>query len=193
VSAQNARRWDPLVRFTRWGVAAGIVANAAFVREGGPAHVWIGCTVAGLLAARLVWGLIGTPRARFAAFPPDAAAAARHVGDIVAGRHMWHPSHNPLGALMAYALWATLAVVVATGIAMRQAEPSSVSPPGAEARVSAYVGEMEGDHDDGLEEVHEAAANLLFGLAALHLTGVAFETRRSGRGVVRAMVGGRRG
>ena len=39
-----------------------------------------------------------------------------------------------------------------------------------------------------MEEVHEIAVNLLYVLIALHLAGVAFETRRSGREVVSAML-----
>ena len=50
----------------------------------------------------------------------------------------------------------------------------------------------EGEGDEVIEEVHEVAANLLFILAGLHLLGVAFETRRSGRGILTAMLPGRR-
>ena len=45
---------------------------------------------------------------------------------------------------------------------------------------------------DTVEEIHEAAATLLLVLAALHVGGVALETRLSGRGLVRAMIWGRR-
>lgn len=34
------------------------------------------------------------------------------------GRVQKHPSHNPAGALMVWALWASLAVVIATGLVM---------------------------------------------------------------------------
>lgn len=193
MTAATERRWDPLVRIVHWSVAAGILANAMLVREGGAFHIWIGCIVAGLLVARLVWGLIGDPQARFSAFPPNPVAALRHVRDIVAGRHVAHRSHNPLGALMVYALWATLAGVIVTGIALRRTEVPSVTLPGAQIVATSYLGTMGEDGEDLLEEVHEAAANLLFVLAALHVAGVAFETRRSGVGVVRAMVGGPRG
>ena len=43
--------------------------------------------------------------------------------------------------------------------------------------------------------MHEIAVNLLYVLIALHLAGVMFETRRSGREIVGAMIpgGNRRG
>ena len=53
-------------------------------------------------------------------------------------------------------------------------------------------GEAGGEHEEGpMEEVHEVAVNLLYGLILLHLAGVAFETRRSGRQIVLAMLGRR--
>lgn len=193
MTASPAGRWDGLVRATHWGIAAAIVANGVLVEERGGLHVWIGCAAAGLLTTRIVWGLIGTAPARFAAFPPNPAAAARHVGDIVAGRREEHPSHNPLGALMVWALWAMLALVVLSGVALRQSELASVTIPGAAAVGALYPG-LTGESGEELwEEVHEVAANLLFLLAALHVAGVVFETRRLGSHVVRAMIGGPRG
>ena len=54
------------------------------------------------------------------------------------------------------------------------------------------------DHDgaEGKEEgvwgeVHETAVNLLYILIVLHVAGVAFETRRSGKEILLAMLPGR--
>lgn len=190
-----APRWDSLVRLTHWGIAVAIVLNGLVTEEGEGWHIWVGYAAGVLLALRLVWGLIGTRSARFASFPPNPAAALRQLRDITVGRHEPRVSHNPLGALMAYALWAALAVTVGTGIAMDQARPAA--PTGA--TLVAEAGEDEehegrgggGEGESAFEEVHEVAANLLFLLAALHIAGVAFESRRSGGGLVRAMLTGR--
>jgi cytochrome b len=190
------------VRLTHWGVAAAIVANGLVTEEGSDVHIWIGYAAGGLLLLRLLWGFIGPAEARFSAFPPSPAAALGHIRDIAAGRRTVHRSHNPLGALMVYALWAALAVVVVTGVAMA-GPPSASTLPAAQASMVREAPIAEGDEDEEggergegggemIEEIHEAAANLLFVLAALHLAGVAFETRRSGSQVVRAMVGGSR-
>jgi cytochrome b len=48
----------------------------------------------------------------------------------------------------------------------------------------------EGKGDELFEEVHEVAVNLLYLLIALHIAGVIFETRRSGREIVGAMIPG---
>lgn len=211
------RRWDPLVRLTHWGVAAGVLINGVFTEEGSGAHLWVGYGVAALLALRWVWGLVGSPEARFSAFPPSPGKAAAHVREIARGEKTTHRSHNPLGALMVYALWATLAVVIGSGIAMtglpgastptpETASTGQWSGPAAESNEEAgEAGEDDADKDgaeDGengehegdelMEEVHEVAANLLFVLAAMHLLGVAFETRRTGRGILMAMLPGGR-
>lgn len=196
-----ARRWDPLVRITHWGIAAAVVTNRLFTEGGSQVHVWIGLALAALLAVRLGWGFVGPVEARFTSFPPSPRRAIDHARDILAGRHVSHRSHNPLGALMAYALWASLAVVIASGIAMTGFPPRVPAEDGDRPAVAAMVltdeeageeaGEAGGEGEEIVEEVHEIAANLLLALAALHLAGVAFETRRSGRQIVLAMIGGK--
>ena len=195
--------WDPLVRLTHWGIALGVLANGVFTEDGGIAHVWIGWAVMAALVLRLVWGVIGPAEARFAAFPPNPRAALAHVGALLRGRAREHPSHNPAGALMVYALWAALAVVVATGVGMTGlAGPVTVARHKAAVAAgdwSVLVQEAEDGDDDGddgtsevLEEVHEVAANLLFLLAALHIAGVAVESRALRRNLVRPMLMARR-
>jgi len=211
------RRWDPLVRLTHWGVAAAIVANGLFTEEGSAWHVWVGYAAGALLALRLLWGFIGPREARFSAFPPTPGRAIAHVREIAAGEKRAHASHNPLGALMVYALWATLAVVVGTGVAMSGPPPSvaALTQPQAsgehegageasEESEEDEAGERgegergegaeggEGGGEEAMEEIHEVAANLLFVLAALHVAGVAFETRRMGPQILTAMTGGGR-
>jgi len=191
------------VRITHWGIAAAVVANRLFTEGGSQVHVWIGLALAALLAVRLGWGFVGPVEARFTSFPPSPRRAVDHVRDILAGRHVSHRSHNPLGALMVYALWASLAVVIASGIAMTgfplrvHAEDGDRLAAAATVLMDEEAGEAReagGEGKEGgeiAEEVHEIAANLLLALAALHLVGVAFETRRGGRQIVLAMIGGK--
>ncbi|MEQ1510877.1 MAG: cytochrome b/b6 domain-containing protein [Sphingopyxis sp.] len=112
------RRWDPIVKLTHWGVVTIVIINTLLIGEGSIAHVWAGYCLAALLALRLLWGLVGPKSARFSSFPPSPVRAIAHIRDITAGRKEEHRSHNPLGALMVYAIWATLAGIIATGVAM---------------------------------------------------------------------------
>ena len=198
------RRWDPVVKVTHWSIVTAIIANALFTEEGSGAHIWVGYGLAAILAIRLLWGLIGPPEARFSAFPPSLRRALAHLRDIRVGKKEIHRSHNPLGALMVYAIWSMLGVIIASGVAM--AGPPSTAFLDRAAPSSAASRQLvveQGDHDgdeqaegagreDGVwEEVHETAVNLLYVLIALHIAGVAFETRRSGREILLAMLPGR--
>ncbi|WP_292930786.1 cytochrome b/b6 domain-containing protein [Novosphingobium sp. PASSN1] len=197
-----ARRWDPIVKITHWSIALAVLANALLTEEGSGAHVWVGYALAAVLALRLLWGFIGPAEARFAAFWPSPRKALAHLRDIRTGTVTHHASHNPLGALMVYAIWACLLTIIATGIAM--AGPPSLKGASFNEAVRgrevisapshAESGEEEGDEggesegEEGLVgEIHEVAANLLYLLILLHVAGVIFETRRSGRQVLVAM------
>ena len=198
-----ARRWDPLIKITHWGIAAVVITNALIVGEGSIAHIYAGYTLAALLALRMLWGFIGPNAARFASFKPSPAKALAHIGDIRAGKREAHISHNPLGALMVYALWACLAVIIASGIGMAGAPPAVDATINSAEFVSGEYREEEGggeseeseESEEGgagelLEEVHEVAVNLLYALILLHIAGVTFETARSGKRTITAMLPG---
>lgn len=216
-TVEKPRRWDPIVKVTHWGVVAAVIGNALVTEEGSGWHIWVGYGLAALLGLRLLWGLIGSAEARFSAFPPSPARALAHLGAIRRGEVVRHRSHNPLGALMAYAIWATLLTITVSGVAMSgppPADPAAVTGEREEGSRGGESEEEEGEHaalgdlviapakadegeggregegDELFEEVHEVAVNLLYLLIALHLAGVVFETRRSGRAVVGAMLPG---
>lgn len=198
----HARRsWDPVVKITHWSIVMAILANALVTEEGSGEHIWVGYALAAILALRLLWGLIGPAEARFSAFPPSPRRALGHLSDIRLGKKEAHPSHNPLGALMVYAIWSMLGVIIASGIAM--AGPPSTAFLDRMERSGEVTGQAVaeyGDHDDEekgegaggedsvWEEVHETAVNLLYVLIALHIAGVVFETRLSGREILLAML-----
>lgn len=210
-TAPPPRRWDPVVKLTHWTIVGAILANGLITEEGSNPHIWIGYALAATLALRLIWGVIGPAEARFAAFPPSPGRALAHLREVTQGRRTEHASHNPLGALMVYAIWSTLAVIIVTGVLMANAPAAArslaVGPPAAEAgavrneaREHEEIDEEAEEHESGeghgeegpLAEVHETAVNLLYVLIVLHIAGVVFETRRSGRRIVLAMLPGRR-
>lgn len=96
---------------------------------------------------------------------------------------------------MAYAMWAVLGVIIASGIAMAGAPPAINSTMSANQIVSGEehgeeYGENGEEREEVLEEVHEIAVNLLYLLILLHIGGVAFETARSGKRTLTAMLPG---
>jgi len=136
-TSRPPRRWDPVVKLTHWTIVGAILANGLITEEGSSPHIWVGYALAATLALRLIWGVIGPAEARFAAFPPSPGRALVHLREIAQGRRTEHASHNPLGALMVYAIWSTLAVIIVTGVLMANAPAEAkspvVSPPAAQA------------------------------------------------------------
>ncbi len=194
--------WDPVIRISHWGLAVIVLANAVFTGGGSSVHVWLGWTGMALLLLRLVWGVLGPAEARFSAFPPNPRAALSHLRGLVAGRVGHYPSHNPAGALMVYAFWAALVVVIGTGLVMTGGQtPMQITAD--KAAVAAGDWSVLVSDDDGAEtaagfgklaqEVHEVAANLILILAALHVAGVAVESRAMRRNLVTPMLAGLRG
>ncbi|WP_187972396.1 cytochrome b/b6 domain-containing protein [Aquibium microcysteis] len=162
--------WDPLVRLIHWSVAVAVLVNS-FADGEEAFHHWVGYVASSLVALRLVWAVVGPRAARFAAFPPDPAAALRHAGGMIRGRFGIHLSHNPLGALMVYNIWATIAVLAATGYLM---------------------GTMRYFGVEWVEEGHELAYDWLLVSVALHVGGVLLDGWRTKVPLVRAMITGRK-
>ncbi|TVQ54729.1 MAG: cytochrome B [Rhodobacteraceae bacterium] len=189
------RVWDPFVRVAHWSIAVAVVLNGLIIEEESVAHIWIGYAALGLLALRMLWGFVGPETARFESFPPSLSAARAHLGEVRTGVARPHRSHNPLGALNAYAMWAALAVVCVTGLALEETSENGHAAARSVLAASALADDDDrrGGSDEGeslVEELHEGAANALLLLALLHVAGVAFETRRSGVDLVGAMVHG---
>ena len=146
---RQVRVWDILVRVTHWAVAAGITANLFFTEDGSELHQYVGYTVVGLVVIRLLWGLVGTRYARFSNFFPTPSRIKHHLSDLSVRRtDEQHLGHNPLAALMMFALWAVIIGLGISGYLM-------------EANIFASK--------DVLEEVHEILANSLYLLVPLHI------------------------
>lgn len=188
--------WDPLLRLAHWGIAAVVIGNYFLTKEGGAVHVILGWVGMALLVLRLIWGVFGPDEARFATFPARPFAALRHLAGLMRGQADVYPSHNPAGAMMAYALWACLAVIVATGLGMSGLSPlkqAEVEAAVAAGDWSVVVEEKENPFREVLEEVHEVAANLILLLAVLHVAGVFVEGRVMRRNLVAPMLLARKG
>lgn len=188
--------WDLVVRASHWVIAVVVILNALVTEGGSAAHVALGWAGAAFFGLRMVWGLVGRAEARFAAFPPAPLRALAHLGAVLRGKPRDYPSHNPAGAMMIYALWLSLAVVIGTGLVMSRA----ASPWEIAARQdildngdwSQLTTEGNPEKEDGsLKEIHEIFANLMLVLAGLHVAGVGVESRLLRRNLVRPMITGK--
>lgn len=162
------RVWDIAVRLFHWGLVSAVLA-AYLLAEQRSLHRKLGYVVIGLIAFRLVWGLVGTRHARFAHFIPGPVRLMAYLRDIVRGREARYLGHNPAGAAMIVALLAVLGGISATGWMMG---------------MDAYFGV------EWVEDWHKALVNGLIVLVILHLSGVALASLRHRENLVKAMVTG---
>lgn len=160
--------WDMLVRLTHWGLVGGFVAAAFVTRGGSMWHVAMGYVVAGLVALRLAWGIVGPGPARLRHLLPHTAAVIAQVQDIATGRSHRDLGHSALGRLMVINLFLTLAGLAVTGHALAST-----------AALGGWVKDLHGALDSWA---------ILSVLA--HVLGVVLESRRLGINLARSMVTG---
>jgi cytochrome b len=209
------RVWDPLVRIVHWTLVVAFATAWFSAEESETIHVWSGYAVAGLVALRLLWGLIGPRNARFVHFVRGPRAVLAYLKGLVSGTSRRHLGHNPAGAAMVVALLLALTGTTVTGMAMLAVEEGegplapwlapSTSPSGG-APMARYEGE-ESEHgeygedheeerkhegEEMLEEVHEFFANATLLLVILHVLGVLASGLAHRENLVRAMVTGRK-
>ena len=161
--------WDPAVRLFHWALVTAFAANALITNPEKNLHHWIGYSVLGLVAFRLIWGLIGPRYARFASFPPSASGAVEQLSDMVRGRRTVHAGHSALGALMIYNLLATLIAIGTTGWLQT---------------TDAFWGIK------WMRQLHEAFVTWAEISVAAHVAAVIFESRRLRLNLAKAMVTG---
>ncbi|WP_085884129.1 cytochrome b/b6 domain-containing protein [Oceanibacterium hippocampi] len=163
--------WDPLVRLFHWSLVAAFAIAWLTADELDRIHEWSGYVAGGLVAFRLLWGLIGPRHARFSQFVRSPAAVGQYLRDILRGRERRFVGHNPAGAAMILALLAITAMTATTGWM---------------TTLDVYWGIK------WVEDVHEIMANLMIVMVAIHVTGVALTSLRHRENLVRAMIVGRK-
>ena len=174
----SIRVWDLPLRLFHWLLL--ICVAGALISVQIKAMDWhgrFGLAVVGLLAFRLVWGLIGSTHARFWAFAPGP----KTLSDYVRGR--WHGlGHNPLGALSVFAILGVLAFQSITGLFADD--------------VIAYTGPLRravsGDTASQLTGWHMRMEYVIYGLIALHLAAIAFHELIKRERLVKPMITGRK-
>jgi len=163
------RIWDAPVRVFHWFLVF-CFAGAYLTAESESwrlVHVTLGYTLGGLLAFRLVWGVVGTRYARFASFVRGPQAVLRYLKSIKAGQPEHHLGHNPAGALAIVLLMLMGAGLVATGYATY----NDLGP-------------------GWLSELHEVLGNSMLLVVIGHLVGVVTASLQHRENLVRAMVTG---
>jgi cytochrome b len=174
--------WDVAVRLFHWSLVANFVVAYFTQEDDYYPHLYAGYAVLGLLAFRLVWGLVGPRYARFSSFLYRPAVVLDYVRDMTALHPRRYLGHNPAGGVMIVLLLLCLLTIALSGIVLDAGENRN----GPLAATRAFL------YKDIAEEVHEGATNTALGLIALHLLGVLYSSLINRENLVRAMITGRK-
>lgn len=166
---REIRVWDAPVRVFHWLLVLCFVG--AYISSESETwrllHVTLGYTLGGLLAFRLVWGLVGTRYARFRQFVRGPSAVLAYLRSLRAGQPEHHLGHNPAGAVAIVLLMALGLAITATGYASF----NELGP-------------------GWLVELHELAVDAMLVVIAGHLVGVLISSLQHKENLVRAMLTG---
>lgn len=167
--AKRVLVWDRAVRVFHWLLVAGVAVAWYTSGSGHRVHEFAGSVVAGLIGFRLIWGLIGSPHARFRDFVVGPRRAIGYVGRFAVGRAQRYIGHNPAGGYMILAMLATLVVLVVTG---------------SLHLTNRFYGV------EWVEVVHHQSANLLLALISLHVLGALISSLMHKENLIAAMITG---
>ena len=178
MSGKRIVLWDLPVRVFHWSLVLAVSGAVVTGQIGGNLIVWhgrLGLLIAGLLAFRLIWGLMGSTYARFAQFFPTPARIKAYL------EGSWHgEGHNPLGALSVLALLGLLIVQVLTGLVAN--DDIAFNGPLFPLVDKAWSNRLTG--------LHHLLSNGLIALALLHVAAIAFYARVKKQSLLKPMVTG---
>jgi cytochrome b len=166
---QKIRVWDAPVRVFHWLMVI-CFAGAYITAESETwrlLHITLGYTLGGLLAFRLVWGVVGTRYSRFSSFVRGPSAVLRYAKSMLTKNPEHHLGHNPAGAVAVVLLLVMGAGLVATGYVVYE----DLGP-------------------EWVAEVHELLGNGMLLVVIGHLVGVVSASLQHRENLVRAMVTG---
>lgn len=167
-SAPVVRVWDPLIRLFHWSLVVS-VSVCLILEAGTKVHRAAGYVAAGLIAFRLIWGIIGSHHARFTSFVTGPGAVVAYLRSLTSGQPQQHHGHNPAGAAMIVVLLLVLIVSAGSGLLLN---------------TNAFWG------NEALEGLHEVTSESLYVLLPIHLAGVVVSSLLHKENLIRAMITG---
>ena len=170
--------WDLPTRVFHWLLAIAVAASVITALIGGNLMEWhgrIGLFVVGLLAFRLVWGVIGSTYARFVTFWPTPRRLIAYL------RGEWQGlGHSPLGALSVFALLGLILWQASTGLFSN--DDIAFEGPLADLLEKSTSDRLTGWHRQGLW--------IIVGLVSLHVAAVLWYLVVRRKDLIRPMVTG---
>lgn len=195
-ASNQVKVWDIAVRVFHWSLALLFLISYLTGDDESDLHVYSGYAIIGLLAFRIIWGLIGTKYARFSNFVYGKDVTVEYAKSMLAFKPKRYIGHNPLGGWMIIALLLSLIATTWSGLAVYGSKGHGPLAGNFDIVISsAMADDDEHEHgsdggDDFLEEVHEFFANFTLFLVLVHIGGVLVSSLMHRENLVRSMITG---
>lgn len=177
---RRVRLWDLPVRLVHWSLAALLPALWWTWHSGRTQlHEKLGYLTLGVLLFRILWGIFGSPTARFVNFVKGPRAIAEHLR----GRSLPAVGHNPLGALSVLALLGLMMIEVGLGLFAQDVDGIEA---GSLSRFVSY------DVAERARSGHAIVFNIILAAVAIHVAAILFYLLVKGDDLVGPMVTGRK-
>jgi cytochrome b len=178
--------WDLPTRLFHWLLVA-IVTFALLTGLFAPKwwvgrHIWAGYAIGALLLFRVIWAIYGSHYSRLRSFLYSPRQLIQHLRAMQRGRPPHFLGHNPAGAMMIFALIATLSLIVVTGVLVQ----------GGSIKQGPFAGFVTFASGENLRGIHQVLAFVLLGLIVAHLAGVLAGSWLFKERLVGAMIDGKK-
>jgi cytochrome b len=174
--------WDIWVRLFHWALVVVIAASFITDQVGDlDSHYIAGLAVLGLVIFRILWGLVGSPTARFTHFIRGPRAILAYLKYALGRRPSFSFGHNPAGAAMVAVLLFLLLMQAISGLF--NTDDILFEGPLYDNASSAITGFM--------GSWHARFGNAILALILLHVVVVLLYRLVKGENLVRAMIFGK--
>ncbi|MGY3448284.1 cytochrome b/b6 domain-containing protein [Bradyrhizobium sp. USDA 4353] len=163
--------WDFPLRVWHWALAATVLVACVTPNRFDRLHRTAGYAVIGLLAFRLIWGLIGSRHSLFARISLKLRAAPQYIVGMLRGETGRYLGLNPAGAAMLVVMLALLIVSTISGLMQVSVRFFGVG---------------------WIEQAHALSSNAIIALIAVHVLGTLWMSLLQRENLARAMFTGRK-
>ncbi len=173
------RLWDLSVRLIHWSFVLLLPALWWTGEEGDlERHKTVGLVMLGLVAFRILWGLVGSATARFGSFVRGPGAVLAYLRGEAA-----QPGHNPIGGLSVVLMLLLLAGQAGFGLFAQDVD-------GMESGPLSYLVSYE--QADAAREWHHLGFDLILIVVGLHIAAILFYRFVKRDNLMTPMITGRR-
>ena len=180
--SQKVRIWDRPTRIFHWVLVVLVVVCYLSGRNGRfDIHIPAGQALLVLVAARILWGFVGSESSRFRSFVRPVREIAAYVRTLGKRAPGYHAGHNPLGGLSVVAM--LLVLLAQTGLGVLAVDVDGVYE-GPLSFLVSYEAAREA------AELHAVVVDGLLILVGLHLAALIFHRVYKRERLVKPMVTG---